>query len=68
MVALSERWLLHAILGGVGMYQAKQARMKNGIATAGFACACIAIGLAIAYVVIVIAFIGEAVNFLESIY
>lgn len=58
--------IIAAILGGVGMYQAKQANMKNGIATAGFSCACIAIGLAIAYVIIAIAFLGEIYNAYSS--
>lgn len=50
--------IIGAALGGVGLSKAKAAGMKNGMAAAGVACSCVALGLALLFVLLV--FLGVA--------
>lgn len=45
--------IIAAALGGVSLSKAKAVGMKNGMATAGIACGCIALGLTILFIVLV---------------
>lgn len=39
-------------LGGVGTMKAKEANTKNGLATAGIACSCVALGIALVFLIL----------------
>lgn len=60
--------LVGVILGGVSASKAKQAGMKNGSATAGIVCSCIALGLAVLFVVLAIAGLAELSSYANSYY
>ena len=44
--------IVAAALGGVASSKAKAAGMKNGVATAGIVCSCIALGLALLFIIL----------------
>ncbi len=50
------------ILGGLAMSKAKAAGMKSGMAVAGVVCSCIALGIAIIFMIIAIAACGAATS------
>ncbi len=61
--------IIGAILGGVGLSKAKAVGMKNGMATAGFVCSCIALGVTILFIILAIAGLTElgfALNELDN--
>lgn len=60
--------LVGVILGGVSASKAKQAGMKNGSATAGIVCSCIALGLAVLFIVLVVAGMAELTSYVYSYY
>lgn len=45
--------IIAAVLGGVSLSKAKAVGMKNGMATTGITCGCIALGLTILFLVLV---------------
>ncbi len=51
--------IIGAVLGGVALSKAKAVNMKNGLAVAGLVCSCIALGIAIIFVLLVIAGLAE---------
>lgn len=51
--------IVGAILAGVALNKAKQVGMKNGMATAGLVCSCIALGLAVLYLIFIGALLAE---------
>lgn len=44
--------IIGVALGGVGTMKAKAANSKNGVATAGIACSCVALGIAIVFLIL----------------
>ena len=58
--------IIGVILGGISASKAKQVGRKNGTATAGIVCSCIALGLAILFVVLVAVGAAELVAFANS--
>lgn len=44
--------IVGAILGGVALKKAKEAGMKNGMATAGLACSLVALGITLLFVIL----------------
>lgn len=57
--------IVGAILSGVALKKAQDAGMKNGMATAGLVCSCIALGIAIVFVLGAVACANEIVNSLD---
>lgn len=51
--------IVAAALGGIALSKAKEVGMKNGLATAGLVCSCIALGIAILFVIFVAAGLAE---------
>lgn len=60
--------LIGVILGGVSSSKAKRAGMKCGPATAGIVCSCIALALAVLFIVLVIAGLAELSTYAYSYY
>ncbi len=52
--------IVGAILSGISGSKAKRVGMKNGMATAGLVCSCIALGLAVLWIAFIGALLAEA--------
>ncbi|MBP3706753.1 MAG: DUF4190 domain-containing protein [Clostridia bacterium] len=55
--------IIGLVLGAVGYNKARSCNIKNGMATAGIVCSCIALGLAVLFVIIVAIGMAELNSF-----